>query len=126
MKMMELSYKTLPQSADYFPSSVVKEKISTKSLFPKYKMINENIFERLDMETLFFIFYFFKVYFYFKLLNLLHKYSFFYCEGFLRAVYGSKGTQKKNLAFSQKVSYLVQTPRGSQSKYNYHKISLIL
>lgn len=56
--MMQMSSNTLPQSADYFPTSAVKEKISSKSLFPKYKMLNENIIEKLDIDTLFFIFYF--------------------------------------------------------------------
>jgi CCR4-NOT transcriptional regulation complex NOT5 subunit len=51
----------LPKSADYFPSSPIKERINNSSMFIKYKMLNESIFDKLDLETLFFIFYFQKV-----------------------------------------------------------------
>lgn len=51
----------MPKSADYFPSSPIKERINNSSMFIKYKMLNESIFDKLDLETLFFIFYFQKV-----------------------------------------------------------------
>ncbi len=56
--MLDTSHKSMPLSSDNYPSGIAKEKISIKSLFPKYKMLNEAVFDKLDLETLFFIFYF--------------------------------------------------------------------
>ncbi|KRX07951.1 Cyclic nucleotide-binding protein [Pseudocohnilembus persalinus] len=47
IKMMKLSNETQAKSADYFPSSLMKEKISIKSHFPKHRMLNEkNTYEQ--------------------------------------------------------------------------------
>jgi len=56
--MMEASYKNLPRDTDYLPIALSKEKINTKTVFPKRKIVEEALFEKLDIDTLFFIFYF--------------------------------------------------------------------
>jgi len=46
---------------DVYPNSITKEKISTKNIYPKRRIVGEHMFERFDVDTLFFIFYFQKV-----------------------------------------------------------------
>ena len=47
---------------DYYPTPITKERVGTKTVYPKKKFIDEHIFEKLDVDTLFFIFYFQKVF----------------------------------------------------------------
>lgn len=54
---MELSYKDRPQSNDFYPPPQFKEKTNIKSIFPKYKMIPPETFNKFSLEVLFYIFY---------------------------------------------------------------------
>jgi CCR4-NOT transcriptional regulation complex NOT5 subunit len=56
--MFEASYRNTPKETDQYPLPLMKEKVSTKTVFPKKKMVDEKLFEKLDIDTLFFIFYF--------------------------------------------------------------------
>jgi len=63
----------MPQSSDYSPVGLGIEKVQMGcSLLPKNKLLNDQIFEKFDLETLFFIFYFQKVNYAFLILNLEH------------------------------------------------------
>lgn len=56
--VFEASAKNLPQETDYYPNAVTKERVNTKNIYPKRKVVGEHTFERFDVDTLFFIFYF--------------------------------------------------------------------
>jgi len=57
-QMFEASAKNIPQESDCYPNASTKEKISTRNVYPKRKLVGEHMFERFDVDTLFFIFYF--------------------------------------------------------------------
>jgi len=57
-EMFEASFKNIPHECDVYPNSITKEKISTKNIYPKRRIVGEHMFERFDVDTLFFIFYF--------------------------------------------------------------------
>lgn len=44
-----------------FPTSVTKEKMSNQTLIPRRRVIEEKCFEKMDLDTLFAIFYFQRV-----------------------------------------------------------------
>ncbi|KAL4502352.1 hypothetical protein ABPG72_011939 [Tetrahymena utriculariae] len=56
--MLQTSFNNSIQQSDFYPSELTKVSTSNKSLFPKYKMLSEDVFSKFDLETLFFIFYF--------------------------------------------------------------------
>lgn len=45
-----------------FPTVLTKEKTTNQTLLPKRRMIEEKSFEKMDVDTLFAIFFFQKVY----------------------------------------------------------------
>lgn len=57
-QMFEASARNVPQESDCYPNASTKERISTKNIYPKRKLVGEHMFERFDVDTLFFIFYF--------------------------------------------------------------------
>jgi len=57
-QMFEASAKNIPQESDCYPNASTKERISTKNIYPKRKLVGEHMFDRFDVDTLFFIFYF--------------------------------------------------------------------
>lgn len=68
---METSFLNIPEYSDYYPTEQGKETNYPKSLFPKRKLMNEQVFEKMDIDTLFFIFYSQKVKFHFHFLLLI-------------------------------------------------------
>lgn len=56
--IFEASARNMPKESDYYPTPITKERVGTKTVYPKKKFIDEHIFEKLDVDTLFFIFYF--------------------------------------------------------------------
>jgi len=56
--MFETSHKNIARDTDTLPIAATKEKIPTKTVLPKRKIVDESLFEKFDIDTLFFIFYF--------------------------------------------------------------------
>jgi len=56
--LFDSSFKNAPKETDLYPCAFHKEKVSTKTIYPKRKITDEKLFEKFDLDTLFFIFYF--------------------------------------------------------------------
>jgi len=54
---MQLSYEHLPKWNDYRPSNETKERLERKALLPDYRLVDLSIISKVNIETLFFIFY---------------------------------------------------------------------
>jgi len=55
--MFEASHKNIARDTDTLPIAATKEKIPTKTVLPKRKIVDESLFEKFDIDTLFFIFF---------------------------------------------------------------------
>lgn len=60
MEMFKSSFTNKPNESDFIPTWPKKEKLNpdSHSIFPKYRMIEESTIKLMDVETIFFIFYF--------------------------------------------------------------------
>lgn len=63
MKMFKASFQSRPVESDLNPTPLKKEGLNTDthSIFPTYRMIDESAISKMELDTVFFIFYYQKV-----------------------------------------------------------------
>lgn len=63
MEMFHKSFQDRPLLSEFYPTSVKKESANTSklSILPQSRMIDESVISKMDLDTLFFIFYYSKV-----------------------------------------------------------------
>eukprot|EP01017_Pseudomicrothorax_dubius_P029320 TRINITY_DN3553_c0_g1_i1.p1 TRINITY_DN3553_c0_g1~~TRINITY_DN3553_c0_g1_i1.p1 ORF type:complete len:178 (-),score=40.70 TRINITY_DN3553_c0_g1_i1:103-636(-) len=58
LKCLENGSKHLPNETDNYSISITSEKVDLNPLYPRKKIITEQHFEKFDLDTLYFIFYY--------------------------------------------------------------------
>jgi len=63
MDMFQKSFQERPLLSEFYPTSIKKESTNTSkpSILPQSRMIDESVISKMDLDTLFFIFYYSKV-----------------------------------------------------------------